>query len=1411
MLRISILKMESPACLWGRVVGVPASDAQSQGQYDTMKAQMNLFYHDVTQDKHIELLPFEKGQVCVVFWPATKSWCRAKMEAVITDSVSSHVRCFLVDYGERLVVPLDQIRVAMPDFLLLPFWVQRFHLSGIKPTRLQVSVNGEEPKMIPSSHWDSSATLYLHNLLQASTQTDALLYETEDESTSIQLYLTFGSIKICVNDELVDKKFAYYSKDPTAASGLDEEDRKPVMLPSRILNQGVHYTKPLPPAATHRTDAVEPSTRPAIESQMLKETSISEEDCCSVGTEAELLSDSQSVKSSVAGAADSECTKETDSTLAAALTNNLNLFKCLKFLNPQSIFNQVSSIVKREDQLKTPEGTSAAAEICTPCLEPVLTGEEQLNIRENDEALLDLQHLTNEPKSESSSLCESETAEKEKSWSSEEHWACSRLLEWLNPDPLNADIETEEVEVAPTVDPEKDLYLVHSAFPLQPCQSLDYAPITDQLRRLIQRKQLYSLCPADRYGWPAVARGCNTLIVSPNANQPLSYLPPLLTHVMLNSLFSSLTSTTGPIVVVVCPGWQKAQAIFDLLEEIKVSHCLHPMIIHVGVRKDEAKSIKIPKNCLLVVTTPFSLVRVLSHHCFLFLRLYHLVLDEADQLFTLAPEQMTSILQHFQKVVSSEDKRSCPQQIVAVSKQWTSHMEGLLTTHMPHPSIIVTVPEEAALYANVQQIILMSLESSKIDVLLSTLDFSPEVGLKTLIITSSPREADDVFEAVSNKSAFCLKSHEGLTHEFDFVAQQWRKSIGPGTHVILVITNECLRCLGIRDATCVIHYGFPSSPRKFGSRLFCMVKNFRNLTESGSQDKIDSGLHLSRSVLIISERNARHVVGVLRYLGRTSAPLPTELLSFAQGVNKAREDQKTNKPLCSYLKSFGTCRESSVCPDRHSWNSHLDKSELPTSGVIEVVPLFIKTASVFIGRIVTKDERPFECTAAEIASFYADKKPGATELTEGAVYAVQEEDVFHRVKVLSIPDKEDRLFFSVFVEFIDVGKREEVKAHQLLQLPEQFQSLPSQAVEIIVCRVKPSDSDKDWHPKVTRAISQKIKGLQHRARVVLSLGNTIFVDPMVRVTRVTGTQTVINEHNIRAEILSSGMAESNPEHIDLLKTLCEADNSNKLSLSLNGMTSLENRIRIQEEVLAEEFREAEFKKHVAVVEQPQMMCPVSIMMKQATPSPSLLPLSLPQHLQQAKLKVPKVADLTCPTESVEHIPRCEYTNLQAIPVKNGVAEKHEMTRKEPDISNHINPDNTKSLHPPVRWYQSPESITVTLKMTNPEAQSCSFSSDRVVFRGRVGNKWYEANLDLHKNITADRCSWKLVANEPVLTLLKQTPISWEKLVKEKNIFVSYDLDHFEENECQECNGLSFVADIGEDNFYVNSETDSDLD
>lgn len=60
------------------------------------------------------------------------------------------------------------------------------------------------------------------------------------------------------------------------------------------------------------------------------------------------------------------------------------------------------------------------------------------------------------------------------------------------------------------------------------------------------------------------------------------------------------------------------------------------------------------------------------------------------------------------------------------------------------------------------------------------------------------------------------------------------------------------------------------------------------------------------------------------------------------------------------------------------------------------MPLYIKTASMFYGRIVKKEDGGFTSMASEMTSYFADKKPGAKELLEGGLYAVQEDDVFHR-------------------------------------------------------------------------------------------------------------------------------------------------------------------------------------------------------------------------------------------------------------------------------------------------------------------------------------------------------------------------------------------------------------------------------
>lgn len=44
-----------------------------------------------------------------------------------------------------------------------------------------------------------------------------------------------------------------------------------------------------------------------------------------------------------------------------------------------------------------------------------------------------------------------------------------------------------------------------------------------------------------------------------------------------------------------------------------------------------------------------------------------------------------------------------------------------------------------------------------------------------------------------------------------------------------VLTDDCMQFLKITDASCVIHFSFPSSPTIFGQRLYNMSDNFHNV------------------------------------------------------------------------------------------------------------------------------------------------------------------------------------------------------------------------------------------------------------------------------------------------------------------------------------------------------------------------------------------------------------------------------------------------------------------------------------------------------------------------------------------------------------------------------------------------------
>ncbi|XP_054055906.1 putative ATP-dependent RNA helicase TDRD12 [Rissa tridactyla] len=894
-----------------------------------------------------------------------------------------------------------------------------------------------------------------------------------------------------------------------------------------------------------------------------------------------------------------------------------------------------------------------------------------------------------------------------------------RLQQFLNCDPLKTHIIEDDQQSVQSLSEERNFVFLSNK--IEPSSVLETAPLSDDLKKELTRKKFLGPSFTESYCWPPVARGCDVVVISYEGNDPFLYIPPVLTFLQSGSCYKGLPNRNGPLALILCPGWKKAQLVFELLKTYEgCSRQLHPMLIILGQNKEETRSVKI-RGCEVIVTTPYSLLRLFEHQSLLFCRLCHLVLDEIEVLFSDATEQVFTILDCYKKAIITEEWEYSPHQIIAVGTHWNKHIAHLIKEFMNDPYIVITAMEEASIYGNVQQVLQPCTYSERTAVLLKTLDFIDNNLQKVLVFTNSVNEAEMVHEALKSNSIFSLKIHKESEFNFKYILEQWTKKYSSGTHVVLVLTDDCMQSLGITDATCVIHFSLPS-PRIFGQRLHSMSDNFCNVIEDSS---VDYEYIKARSVILIAENSACHALGILRYLQHAEAEIPPELHDFTAKMLEAEEDKKFSRPLCAYLKIFGICKNRTVCPDRHQINLQIDMPQnIPdrvtrTPACVTILPLHIVNATNYFGRIVDKQKDQYTILAEEMNDYFKkpSNKTSVKNVEKLAFYGLCEETLFHRVQVVEIsPKEEEDLFFKVKIKYIDEGRISQVQSYQLLHLPARFQRLPPQAVEFVICRVKPIDNEIEWNPKVTSYIHHKIKGKLHEAKIVHTLGNTAWVDPMVRVTRLSDLKISVNEYNVRSEILATGLGTDNPEHITQLQKLCG---------------------------------------HVEVLDHAKNLKPLG--KKEDTADPQNV--SSPQNMSVQE-------------NSTENHNSSKITS-ESHPC-DGVAQ----TKEAEDSTLH----QRKCFYPEIKWFQNEETVTVKVKIASEADCKSEFSKEKVVFSACSGDKIYLADMELYQYILPEKSTCVIKDKEAIIVLTKEKKGAWCKLLKKKNPRVSFDFEHWEDFE-----------------------------
>ncbi|NXS16364.1 DBP2 helicase, partial [Mystacornis crossleyi] len=673
---------------------------------------------------------------------------------------------------------------------------------------------------------------------------------------------------------------------------------------------------------------------------------------------------------------------------------------------------------------------------------------------------------------------------------------------------------------------------------IEPSSVLEKAPLFDGLKKELAWNKFSGPTFTESYCWPPVAWGYDVVVISHQGNDPLLYIPPVLTLLQLESDYQASPNMRG-VSLILCPGWKKAQLAFDLLKTYgKGCRRLHPMLIILGQNKGAAGQVEI-RGCEVVVTTPHSLLRLLEHNTWLLCRLSHLVLDEIEVLFSDTAEQVNGKML-FQLCMGLKQWHTLRK------KHW-NWVEPSLFEFMNDPYIVITVIEEAAIFGNVQQVVQPCTNSSRTAELLKILDFTQRNLQKVLVCTDSVTEVEMIHKALKSNSIVSLKKHKESKCNAICVLERWRKMHS------LSLFHNCLCYKGdikseiiskLQRCIVVIFSNFPS-PGVFRQRLQCMTDNFCSGIKIWDS-AVDEEHIKAKSIILLTENSFCHAPGILHCLKHAEAEIPEELYASTARVLESEENGKFSRPLCASLKTFGICRNRTACPDRHQINLSIDMAQNIADEMTEtperviILPLLIVHATNYFGRIVKKQKDQYTVLAKEMNDYF--KVPGhrisVNTVEKSVFYGLCEGAICHRVQVVETPAKDEENVCEVTIKFIDEGRTSQVNSDQLLHLPAKFQSLPPQAVEIIVCRVKPIDNEVEWNPKVTDHINDKIKGKLHHAKVVHTLGKTLWVDPMVGVTNLPTMKMWINEYNIRSEILSTGLGTDNPGHVAEIQKLC---------------------------------------------------------------------------------------------------------------------------------------------------------------------------------------------------------------------------------------------------------------------------------
>ncbi|XP_059168932.1 putative ATP-dependent RNA helicase TDRD12 [Physella acuta] len=661
--------------------------------------------------------------------------------------------------------------------------------------------------------------------------------------------------------------------------------------------------------------------------------------------------------------------------------------------------------------------------------------------------------------------------------------------------------------------------------------------------------------------WPAVISCRHVVGISPVGHgKSMSYIPAIVTMLLDKLIYFGLPSGKGPLALVVVPTWKKARDVCEMVERFAGSGADHirAVALYAGGTEDNPTiQMSLIRGCDILISTPNSLLRMLDQDFTSLKRLCHIVLDDAELLSTRFSKEIESIMERYMVVQKNrDDLLSLPSQVLVFASHWSAGVDEFRLRYTTEPIVAISSRVEAAIYGDVKQVVTLSRWEQRLTTFCNILDSLSSSSQRVAAFTSDIKEAVEMSKAAKTRGVYCLLIHEELEHDTILETRtQWLNSSLSKQLIVLVCTDQCYQDLAITNATTVIHYGLPNSKTKFGNRLACMFDYFLDRT-SGKIPELQPVSHV-----LVTNRCAERVKSLYEILERSrDAVYTAQLEQFLRGIKESLETDRS-KEFCPFLKSFGVCINMDRCNYRHMIIEDEDFktgestiNTLPASGEIKVKVIHVENSSRYFCHLLEHRSHPdlvvtdlrleYQSLMLQMVSFFCRETnhvpyvPSENPSKDGLCAFKDENDIYYRAKVTRVLEgTRDNPIKRCKVWLVDGACYKYGTIDQLLKLPRSLADVPYQAVEVFLCNVQPMDNDSEWTDKADIFVDGLIKEKELVGRIMLRMGLTVWLMPLVHQVVVPNIG-VVNDINIRQELLENKYAKPNSDHIRLMYELC---------------------------------------------------------------------------------------------------------------------------------------------------------------------------------------------------------------------------------------------------------------------------------